>query len=79
MRSANRQFKQAMLTLLFVAGALIFFVGFINFFMWIEESDKKEASENCSRNAKLMDATDWKSDGFDCYVIKNDKIIEVVQ
>ena len=51
--------------------------GLMFLLVWDNENDKRIFKENCSSIAKTIGVKEYHADGYDCYVVKDGKIVEI--
>ena len=52
-------------------------IGLIFLLVWGDKKDKREFKENCSSIAKTIGVEEYHADGYDCYIVKDGKIVEI--
>ena len=70
-------FKDGVMFTLIIAAALAFIVGIGWLIIWDNSNDEREFKENCANVAKIAGLKEYKTDGYDCFILKDNKIVEV--
>ena len=57
--------------------SILFLGSLLAFVVWDNENDKRVFKENCADIAKTFNVKEYHVDGYDCYIIKDNKIKEI--
>jgi len=56
-----------------ILAATMIVMSFVSLIEW----DRKVNAEECAKAASVVNASDWKSSGSTCYLVKDGKIAEI--